>query len=87
MVKLYLFLAIYSLYHKVNSEKFESVSIDFEIQLDSWKYTSYTNPLFLSAFLYPLLLLDMQMSGDTENKGSFPIIFSSSIFTISTLSD
>ena len=37
MAKLYLFLAIYHLYHKENSGKFESVSIDFEIQLDSWE--------------------------------------------------
>ena len=35
MAKLYLFLAIYRLYHKEHIGKFESVSIDFEIQLDS----------------------------------------------------
>ena len=36
---LYLFLAKYPLYHKENSEKFESKFQCFlEIQLDSWKY-------------------------------------------------
>ena len=38
MANFYLFLAIYPLYHEENSEKFESVSMFFEIQLDSWKY-------------------------------------------------
>ena len=38
IAKIYVFLMIYPLYHKENSEKFESVSIDFEIQPDSWKY-------------------------------------------------
>ena len=36
---LYLFLAIYPLYHEENSERFEeSVSMFKKIKLDSWKY-------------------------------------------------
>ena len=38
MAKLDLFLAIYPLYHKENSEEFDSQFQDCEILLDSWKY-------------------------------------------------
>ena len=39
MANVYLFLAMYPLYPKENSEKFESqYQFFFEIQLDSWKY-------------------------------------------------